>query len=107
MKSTERRLTKSLGEEGDTLVSDGIVGPLPVEDFIEEALGLEGFDNHHYFQVCNIGDCLVLSQVWVFSDNDNSFFQEVLEDGSLFLFADKYHGCSLCLLSFFPSYDIQ
>ena len=52
-------LTEGLGEEGDTLVGHGVVGPLPVENLGEEALGHEGLNDHHHLEVVNVRDVLV------------------------------------------------
>ena len=57
-------LTEGLGEEGDTLVGHGVVGPLPVENLGEEALGHEGLNDHHHLEVVHILDVLVAGQIF-------------------------------------------
>ena len=52
--------TELLCEVCYTLVGDEVVSPLPVEDLLEEALGLERLDDHHDVQVSNVGKLLVL-----------------------------------------------
>ena len=52
-------LTEGLSEEGDTLVGHGVVGPLPVENLGEEALGHEGLNDHHHLKVVNFLNVLV------------------------------------------------
>ena len=53
------KLTEGLGEESDTLVGHGVVGPLPVENLGEEALGGEGLNDHLDLKVGDISDVLV------------------------------------------------
>lgn len=63
------RHTEGLGEEGDTLVSHGVVGPLPVEHLGEETLGGEGLNDHLDLEVGDISDVLA-SVERVHSDED-------------------------------------
>ena len=84
--------SEGLHEVVDSRVGDGVVRPLPVEDFAEETSALERFDDHLDFEVCNSGNALMLGKVAVFSDNDNSFSQKVGENCSLLFFANKYHA---------------
>ena len=53
------KLTECLGEEGDTLVGHGVVGPLPVENLGEVALGHEGLNDHHHLEVVHFRNVLV------------------------------------------------
>ena len=76
-------LTEGLGEEGDTLVGHGVVGPLPVENLGEEALGHEGLNDHHHLEVGNL-QSLVTGKVAILADDDDSLFQQVCVNSSLF-----------------------
>ena len=90
----ENKLTEGLGEEGDALVGHGVVVPLPVEDLVEVALGDERLDDHHDLEVGHVRNALVAGQVAILADDDDTLFQQVGENGSLFSFAHKYHASS-------------
>ena len=88
------KLTEGFDEEVNTLVGDGVVAPLPVEDVLEVTLRLERFNNHHDLEIWhfNFIDVLVAWKVRVFSNDNYTFLQQILVNSSLFFFADKYHG---------------
>jgi len=94
-------LTEGSDEELDTLVGDGVVAPLPVEHFLEVALGLKRLNDHHDLKVGNFSDVLMLWQVSVLSYDDNAFLHQVLVNSSLFFSAHKHHA------SRFDDNDIQ
>ena len=99
---TEIRLTEFLNEVLDTGGSDGVVVPLPVEDVGKVASGGEGLDNHLGLEVGDLSDLLVLGKVGVLLDDDDTLTEEVGEDRSLFLLADKNHN-NLCVYSIITS----
>jgi hypothetical protein len=88
------KLTEGFDEEVNTLVGDGVVAPLPVEDVLEVTLRLERFNNHHDLEIWhfNFIDVLVAGQVRVLSNDDDAFLQQILVNSSLFFFAHEYHG---------------
>lgn len=69
------KLTEGLGEESDTLVGHGVVGPLPVENLGEEARGYEGLHDHHDLEVGHFSDVLMAGQVAILADDDDSLLQ--------------------------------
>ena len=87
--------TEGLGEESDTLVGDGVVKPLPVEDLGEVSLGNEGLDDHHNLEVGDTLDVLVTGEVGILADDDDTFFKKVGEDCSLFSSRHEDHGLFL------------
>ena len=92
----ERLLTELSNEVLNTGGSDGVVVPLPVEDVGKVASGGEGFDDHLALQVGDLSDLLVSGEVGVLLDDDNTLTEEVGEDSSLFLLADKDHNNLCC-----------
>ena len=93
---TEIRLTEFLNEVLDTGGSDGVVVPLPVEDVGKVASGGEGLDDHLGLEVGDLSDLLVLGKVGVLLDDNDALTEEVSENCSLFLLADKNHN-NLCV----------
>ena len=67
--------TEVLHEESNTIVGNGVVGPLPAEDLLEEALALEALDNHHDLEIGDVTDLLMFGEVSVLLDYDDSLFQ--------------------------------
>ena len=82
---------KGLGEERDTGVGDGAVAPLPGEDVNEVAVGLKALDNHLDLEVTHTFNVVVLGEVAVLLDDDDSLLEDVRMDRSLFFLAYEYH----------------
>jgi len=87
-------LTESLGEECNTLASDGVVHPLPVEDTLKVALRGERLDDHLDLEVGDLRQVLVTGQVAILADDDDALSQQIGVDSSLLGFAHKYHASS-------------
>ena len=75
---------------------------MPVEDVGKVASGGEGLDDHLGLEVGDLSDLLVLGKVGVLLDDDDTLTEEVGEDRSLFLLADKNHN-NLCVYSIITS----
>ena len=90
------RDSEFLNEVLDTGGSDGVVVPLPVEDVGKVASGGEGLDDHLGLEVGDLSDLLVLGKVGVLLDDNDALTEEVSENCSLFLLADKNHN-NLCV----------
>ncbi len=86
--------TELLNEVLNTLVGDGVVSPLPREDLLEEALRLEGLDDHLNVEVGN-SKLLVLGEVGVLLDDNNTLAQQIFVDLSLVLLRYQNHFCTL------------
>ena len=83
--------TELLNEEGNASVGEGVVGPVPGEDLLDETTALKRFDDHLNLKVGHLGEVLVLGEVGVLSDGDDTLSEQVGENSLLFLFRHNDH----------------